>query len=42
MLLRVADEFVPLKRGAGVGFIGLDVVMADEAAMGFELVARKF
>lgn len=31
-----------MEGGAGVGFVGLDVVVADEAGVGFELVVGKF
>lgn len=42
VLFGVLDKFVPLEGGAGVGFVGLDMVVADEAAMGFELVVGEF
>ena len=35
ILAGILDEFVPLEGWAGIDFVGLDVVVADDAVLGF-------
>jgi len=39
---RVLKDVIPLKSRAGIGFVGLNVEMAEDALVGFELVIGKF